>query len=120
MTILIAIILLALGVFLFWFGYEVTSGKHRSDPNDKFFQLVGRNIDYVIGVAGIPMGIGMFILAFGVWADIKFFNYIAAAFAIFGVVRAYLPPDQFGPAWYRNKKSAKKLKKTSRSKKRKK
>ena len=117
---LIAIILVALGVFLFWFGYEVTSGKHKSDPNDKFFPLVGRNIDYVIGVAGIPMAIGMFILAFGVWAEIRFFNYIAAAFVLFGVVRAYLPPKDFGPAWYRNKKTTSKSKKSTKSKKRKK
>ena len=119
MTGLIAIILVGLGVFLYWFGYEVTSGKHKSDPKDKFFPLLGRNIDYVIGVAGIPMGIGMFLLAFGVWAGLMFFNYIAAAFVLFGVVRAYLPPEQYGPAWYRNKKSMK-SKKGSRSKKRKK
>jgi hypothetical protein len=120
MTGLIAIILVALGIFLFWFGYEVTSGKHRSDPNDKFFPLLGRNIDYVIGLAGIPMGIGMFILAFGVWAGIMFFNYIAAAFVLFGVLRAYLPPKQFGPLWYRNKKSKPKSTKRTKSKKRKK
>jgi hypothetical protein len=106
MTGLIAIILVGLGIFLYWFGYEVTSGKHKSDPKDKFFPLLGRNIDYVIGVAGIPMGIGMFILAFGVWSEVRFFNYVAALFVLFGVVRAYLPPEQYGPAWYRNKKQA--------------
>jgi len=65
------------------------------------------------------MGIGMFLLAFGVWAGLMFFNYIAAAFVLFGVVRAYLPPEQYGPAWYRNKKF-KKVKKATRYKKRKK
>ena len=120
MTGLIAIILVALGVFLFWFGYEVTSGKHKSDPNDRFFPLLGRNIDYVIGVAGIPMGIGMFLLAFGVWSELRLFNYLAAAFVLFGIVRAYLPPKQYGPTWYRNKKSTTKTTKRSKSKKRKK
>ena len=104
MTGIIALVLLGLGTFLFWFGYEVTSGKHKSDPNDHFFPLLGRNVDYVIGVAGIPLGIAMFILAFGVWSDLRIFNYVAAVFALFGVVRSYLPPEKYGPSWYRNKK----------------
>mgnify|MGYP000925058078 CR=1 FL=1 len=67
MTGIIALVLLGLGTFLFWFGYEVTSGKHKADPDDHFFPLVGRNIDYVIGLAGIPMGIAMlfWLLRFG-------------------------------------------------------
>ena len=93
--------MVGLGVFLFWFGYEVTAGKHMVNPKDKFFPLMGRNIDYVIGVAGIPAALGMFTLAFGVWADIRMLNYIAAAFVLFGIVRAYLPPDKYGPSYYR-------------------
>ena len=107
MTGIIALVLLGLGAFLFWFGYEVTSGKHKADPDDHFFPLVGRNIDYVIGLAGIPMGIAMFILAFGVWSEVRQLNYVAAAFVLFGVVRAYLPPDKYGPAWHRKKTTLK-------------
>ena len=77
MTGIIALVLLGLGAFLFWFGYEVTSGKHKSDPNDHFFPLLGRNIDYVLGIAGIPMALGMFTLAFGLWADLSSLNYVA-------------------------------------------
>lgn len=101
MTGLIAIILVGLGIFLFWFGYEVTAGKHMVNPKDKFFPLFGRNIDYVIGVAGIPSAFGMFVLAFAIWADIRVLNYVAAAFVLFGIVRAYLPPEKFGPSYYR-------------------
>jgi hypothetical protein len=118
MTGIIALILVALGIFLYWFGYEVGSGKHKADPNDRFFPLFGRNIDYVLGTAGIPMAIGIFILAFGVWSELRFLNYIAAIFVLIGVARAYAPPKTFGPAWYRNKKS--KTTKKSRSKRRKK
>ncbi len=107
MTGIIALVLLGLGAFLFWFGYEVTSGKHKADPDDHFFPLVGRNIDYVIGLAGIPMGIAMFILAFAVWSEVRQLNYVAAAFVLFGVVRAYLPPDKYGPAWHRKKPTLK-------------
>ncbi len=103
MTIIIILVLLAMGSFLYWFGYEVTSGRHKASPNDHFFTLLGRNIDYVVGLAGIPLAIAMFILAFGVWADIKELNYVAAVFVLIGVIRAYLPPSQFGPVWYRNK-----------------
>jgi len=122
MTGIIALVLLGLGVFLFWFGYEVTSGKHKADPDDHFFPLVGRNIDYVIGLAGIPMGIAMFILAFAVWSEVRQLNYAAAAFVLFGVVRAYLPPDKYGPAWHRKKTTlkSKKQKTTKARKKRKK
>lgn len=102
MTGIIALILVALGAFLFWFGYEVTTGKHMVNPKDKFFPLFGRNIDYVIGVAGIPAALGMFILAFAVWAEIPILNYIAAVFVLFGIIRAYLPPEKFGPSYYRN------------------
>lgn len=101
MTGIIALILVGLGIFLFWFGYEVTAGKHMVNPKDKFFPLMGRNIDYVIGVAGIPAALGMFILAFGIWADILMLNYVAAAFVLFGIVRAYLPPERYGPSYYR-------------------
>lgn len=101
MTGIITLILVGLGVFLFWFGYEVTAGKHMVNPQDKFFPLMGRNIDYVIGVAGIPAALGMFTLAFGIWADIIILNYVAAAFVLFGVVRAYLPPEKYGPRYYR-------------------
>ena len=118
MTGIIALVLLGLGAFLFWFGYEVTSGKHKSDPNDHFFPLLGRNIDYVLGIAGIPMALGMFTLAFGLWADLSILNYVASVFVLFGVVRAYLPPEKFGPAWYkrRYKKSLKNSKKTPQRK----
>ncbi len=107
MTGIIALVLLGLGAFLFWFGYEVTSGKHKADPDDHFFPLAGRNIDYVIGLAGIPIGIAMFILAFAVWSEVRQLNYVAAAFVLFGVVRAYLPPDKYGPAWHRKLKGPK-------------
>jgi hypothetical protein len=101
MTGIVAFVLVGLGIFLFWFGYEVTSGKYMVNPKDKLFPLMGRNIDYVIGVAGIPMALGMFILAFGIWVDILMLNYVAAAFVLFGIVRAYLPPDKYGPSYYR-------------------
>lgn len=104
---IIALILVALGVFLFWFGYEVGSGKHKADPNDKFFPLFGRNIDYVIGTSGILLAIAMFILAFGVWAEIRAINYVAAVIAFVAIARAYLPPEKFGPRWYRDKKAKK-------------
>ena len=121
MTGIIALVLLGLGAFLLWFGYEVTSGKHKADPDDHFFPLVGRNIDYVIGLAGIPMGIAMFILAFAVWSEVRQLNYVAAAFVLFGVVRAYLPPDKYGPAWHRKKPTSKsKSKKSSRARKKRK
>jgi len=117
MSVIIALILVALGIFLYWFGYEVGSGKHKAEPFDKFFPLFGRNIDYVLGTAGIPMAIGIFILAFGVWSELRFLNYIAAVFVLAGVVRAYAPPKKFGPSWYRNKKA--KTSKKARSKRRK-
>ena len=85
MSVIIALILVALGIFLYWFGYEVGSGKHKAEPFDKFFPLFGRNIDYVLGTAGIPMAIGIFILAFGVWSELRFLNYIAAVFVLAGV-----------------------------------
>ncbi|MCZ2444357.1 MAG: hypothetical protein LC101_11345 [Flavobacteriales bacterium] len=91
MTEIIVLVLVGLGVFLFWFGYSVTAGKHMVNPRDKFFPLFGRNIDYVIGVAGIPAALGMFLLAFAVWADVLMLNYIAAVFVFFGIIRAYLP-----------------------------
>lgn len=108
MSEIIAAVLAALGVFLFWFGYEVGSGKHRPDPFDKFFPLFGRNIDYVLGTAGTLLAIAMFVLAFGVWAGIRSLNYVAAIIGIAGVVRAYLPPKKYGPRWYRTKKLSKK------------
>jgi len=118
MSFIVILTLLILGAFLFWFGYEVGSGRHKPDPDDHFFPLLGRNIDYVIGTAGTLMSIGMFVLAFGVWAELRATNYIAALFVIAGIARAYLPPKQFGPSWYR-KKTAKKPAPT-KSKKRKK
>ncbi len=114
MTIIIIFVLLAMGSFLYWFGYEVTSGKHKASPNDHFFPLLGRNIDYVVGLAGIPLAIAMFILAFGVWADIRQLNYVAAVFVLAGVIRAYLPPAQFGPVWYRNKSARTKANNTTK------
>ena len=117
MTVIIALILVALGCFLYWFGYEVGSGKHKADPNDRFFPLFGRNIDYVLGTAGIPMAIGIFILAFGVWSELRALNYIAAIFVLIGVVRAYAPPAKFGPAWYRNKNTKPSKKRRSKSRK---
>lgn len=107
MSEIIALVLLGLGVFLFWFGYEVTSGKHKPDPNGDFFPLVGRNVDYVIGMSGIPMGIAMFVLSFGVWSGVRFLNYIAAGFVLLGIARAYLPPDKYGPVWHRKLKGPK-------------
>jgi hypothetical protein len=103
MTGIIVLILIGLGIFLYWFGYEVTSGKHKPKPNDKFFPLLGRNIDYVLGMAGIPMALAMFVLAFAVWADLKFLNYVAAVLVLFGIARAYLSPEHYGPSWLRGK-----------------
>ncbi len=97
----VAIIILTLGILLFWFGYEVGSGRHTPNPKDKFFPLFGRNIDYVLGAAGILAGLGMFVLAFGAWANLPALNYVASALILLGIVRAYLPPEKFGPGWYR-------------------
>jgi len=117
---IIALILVGLGIFLYWFGYEVGSGKHKAMPFDRFFPLFGRNIDYVLGTSGILLAIAMFLLAFGVWAEIRAINYAAAVFAFAGIARAYLPPEKFGPKWYRDKNFKKISKKRTPSGKRRK
>ncbi len=101
MTGFIALIIVIFGAFLFWFGYEVGSGRHTPNPKDKFFPLFGRNIDYVLGAAGILAGLGMFVLAFAVWSGILALNYVASLLILLGIIRAYLPPEKFGPGWYR-------------------
>lgn len=101
MTGIIELVLILLGIFLFWFGHEVTSGKHKVNPKDKFFPLFNRNVDYVIGMAGIPSALGMFVLAFAVWAELPVLNYVSAILVLFGIVRAYLPPKKYGPSYYR-------------------
>jgi hypothetical protein len=100
---LIFIILTLVVALLLYVGLQVETGRRKPKPKDKFFPLFGRNIDYVLGVSGIFVAIGIVLDALGITKESTVVVAIGLLLIVLGIVRAYLPPQQFGPAWMRKK-----------------
>ena len=98
---LIFIILTLVVATLFWIGIQVETGRRKPRPDDKFFPLFGRNIDYVLGVSGIFIGAGIILDALGLSKGSNTLAVIGIVFILAGIIRAYLPPKKFGPRWLR-------------------
>ncbi len=90
--------------FLFWMGIQVETGRRKPRPNDRFFPLFGRNIDYVIGTAGILVGTGIIIEALGLSVSSYTLIGIGLVFILTGIIRPFLNPKKFGPSWIRKVK----------------
>ena len=101
MSIFLAGVILLMGVLLLWIGIQVERGKRRPKPGDKFLPLFGRNIDYVMGTAGIMAGLGLILAVMGFGFATPQLAGAGAVLIIGGIVRAYLPPKHFGPGWAR-------------------
>lgn len=101
---LIFAILTLIVAFLYWMGIQVETGRRKPQPKDPFFPLFGRNIDYVIGAAGILVGTGIIIEALGLSAGSYILIGIGLGCILTGIVRPYLNPKKFGPSWLRKVK----------------
>ena len=97
-------LILALAGLLLWFGFVVETGKRRPKPNDHFFPLLGRNVDYVLGTAGLLAGAGSLCILAGLWARQDVIVIGGVILIIAGLGRAYLDPHKFGPDWVRKHK----------------
>lgn len=101
---LIFIILTLVVALLLYMGFQVEVGLRKPQPDDKFFPLFGRNIDYVLGVSGIFIAIGIILVALGLSKGSNTLAVIGLTLIVLGIVRAYLPPKKFGPRWLRKPK----------------
>jgi len=103
MQTILAIILFFSGLFFIWFGYVVESGKKRPDPFDTYFPLPirGFNIDYMLGVAGMAIGVGLLFLSVAILTSQSTLAIIGAVLFLVGIIRSLLPPDWAGPHWIR-------------------
>ncbi len=90
--------------FLYWMGIQVESGRRKPQPNDPYFPLFGRNIDYVIGTAGILVGTGIIIEALGLSVGSYTLIAIGLVCIVSGIIRPYLNPKKFGPRWIKKVK----------------
>lgn len=98
---LIFAILTVVVALLFYIGIQVETGRRKPKPNDKFFPLFGRNIDYVLGTSGILIGIGIILDALGLSTGSNLLAIFGVVIIVIGIARAYLPPKKFGPKWVR-------------------
>ncbi len=89
--------------FLYWMGIQVETGRRKPQPKDPFFPLFGRNIDYVVGSAGILVATGIIIEALGLSVNSYTLIGIGLVCIIVGVIRPYLNPKKFGPRWIKTK-----------------
>lgn len=99
-----AVLILALALLLLWFGFAVETGRRRPKPKDHFFPLMGRNVDYVLGAAGLLAGFGSLCILAGLWLSQDIAVVGGIALIIAGLARAYLDPHKFGPDWVRQHK----------------
>ncbi len=99
--IIMTILLALFAALLLWFGWQLETGRRRPNPHDKFFPLFGRNVDYVLGAAGLLAGLGMVCMLVGLWWMQAIMVGSGAVLVVVGLVRAYLSPKVFGPDWAR-------------------
>ncbi len=90
--------------FLYWMGIQVETGRRKPQPQDLFFPIFGRNIDYVIGTAGILVGTGIIIEALGLSVDSYILIGVGVGCILAGIIRPYLSPKKFGPRWIKKVK----------------
>ena len=95
---LFRLILIVVAILLLYMGYRVESGKSKPQPFDQFFPLFGRNIDYVLGTAGVLVGIGILVLVL-VPASWTLIRAMALLAIVVGLIRPWLSPASFGPKW---------------------
>lgn len=102
--IIAAILILALAGLLLWFGWQLETGKRQPHPKDHFFPLFGRNVDYVLGVAGLISGAGVLAVLIGLFVKSSPVVLFGTALVVLGFVRAYMNPETVGPTWARHTK----------------
>ena len=103
-------ILLFSAVFFLWFGFAVELGIRKPDPFDTYFDLPvrGFNVEYMLGVAGIAVGVAATLLAAALYFNIDAFAWLAAVLFVGGIIRSFLSPYTAGPKWCRHKRKYKK------------
>lgn len=108
MQTVIVIILAISAIFFVWFGIVVESGLHRPDPFDSFFTLPvrGFNVDYMMGVAGLSVGVGLIFLAAALFFNQNWLALLGAVFFILGIIRSLIPPHIAGPHWFHKTKKS--------------
>ncbi|MBI2798643.1 hypothetical protein HYX70_05160 [Candidatus Saccharibacteria bacterium] len=103
-TAIAAIMIFLLAALLLWFGWQLETGKRQPHPKDHFFPMFGRNVDYVLGVAGLLAGVGVLVVLAGLFVKNSPVVLIGTVLVVSGFGRAYMNPKAVGPTWARHKK----------------
>ena len=83
---ILRLVILAIAIFLMWFGYTVESGIARPNPSDQFFPFFGKNVDYIIGTSVILIGLGLILIIID-----KQNILLGIMICILGIIRAFTP-----------------------------